>query len=82
MLALARASHGKLLTEDSIRSDRQKLVTMNQRMAQLARKGVPKSGVFEQLKLQDLGWDHTVSIVAFRGGPSGCYDEMKQQLPK
>lgn len=33
--------HGPLLTKDRIRTDRDKLVTMNQRMAELARKNVP-----------------------------------------
>jgi glyoxylase-like metal-dependent hydrolase (beta-lactamase superfamily II) len=72
--------HGKLLTKDRVRSDRQKLVAMNQRMTELVRKGVPKQNVFEQLKLQDLEWDHTVSTVAFKGGLSGYYDEMKAGL--
>jgi glyoxylase-like metal-dependent hydrolase (beta-lactamase superfamily II) len=71
--------HGKLLTKEHIRTDRQKLVTMNQRMTELARKGVPKEKVFDELKLSDLGWDHTVSTVAFKGGLSGYYDEMKAQ---
>jgi len=70
--------HGKLLTKDRIRSDRQKLVTMNQRMATLARKGVPLDQVFDQLKLADLAWDHTVSTVAFKGGLKGYYEEMKK----
>jgi glyoxylase-like metal-dependent hydrolase (beta-lactamase superfamily II) len=70
--------HGKLLTKDRIRSDRQKLVTMNQRMATLAKKGVPLDQVFDQLKLADLGWDHTVSTVAFKGGLKGYYEEMKK----
>ena len=74
--------HGKLLTKERIRSDRQKLVTMNQRMTELARKGVAKENLFEQLKLSDLGWDHTVSTVAFKGGLSGYYDEMKAQLSR
>jgi hypothetical protein len=69
--------HGPLLTKERIRSDRQKLVTMNQRMAELARKGVPLEQVFDGLKLADLGWDHTVSTVAFRGGLKGYYEEMK-----
>jgi cyclase len=71
--------HGKLLTKEHIRSDRQKLVTMNQRMTALARKGVPLEQVFDQLKLADLGWDRTVSTVAFRGGLKGYYEEMKAQ---
>ena len=71
--------HGALLNKDRIRSDRQKLVTMNQRMAELARKGVPLEQVFDQLKLADLGWDHTVSTEAFKGGLKGYYEEMKRQ---
>ena len=43
---------------------------------------MPKPDVFELLKLQDLGWDHTVSTVAFKGGLSGYYDEMKAQLSR
>ena len=58
------------------------LVTMNQRMSELARRGVPKEKVFDELKLSDLGWDHTVSTVAFKGGLSGYYDEMKALLAK
>ena len=64
-----------------MRSDRQKLVTMNQRMTGLVRKGVPKENVFDALRLGDLGWDHSVSTVAFKGGLSGYYDEMKAQVP-
>jgi len=74
--------HGKLLTKENIRSDRQKLVTMNQRMADLARKGVPLEQLFDQLKLADLGWDRTVSTVAFKGGLKGYYEEMKAQSSK
>ena len=74
--------HGKLLTKERVRSDREKLVTMNQRMTELVRKGVPKETVFSQLKLDDLGWNHTVSTVAFQGGLSGYYDEMKAQLSR
>jgi cyclase len=71
--------HGPLLDRERIRSDRQKLVTMNERMADLARRNVPLDQVLARLRLQDLGWDHTVSTVAFTGGLSGYYDEMKSQ---
>jgi cyclase len=74
--------HGPLLTKEHIRSDRQKLVTMNGRMAELAKKGVPLEQVFDQLKLADLGWHNTVSTVAFKGGLRGYYDEMKAQPSK
>jgi glyoxylase-like metal-dependent hydrolase (beta-lactamase superfamily II) len=70
--------HGPLLTKERIRSDRDKLVTMNQRMAELARRNVPLDQVFAQLKLADLGWDHTVSTEAFKGGLKGYYEEMKR----
>jgi glyoxylase-like metal-dependent hydrolase (beta-lactamase superfamily II) len=71
--------HGPLLNKERIRSDRQKLITMNQRMTELAKRNVPLDQVFAQLKLQDLGWDHTVSTVAFTGGLTGYYEEMKSQ---
>jgi hypothetical protein len=50
---------------------------MNGRMAELARQNVPLDQVLARLRLQDLGWDHTVSTVAFTGGLSGYYDDMK-----
>jgi len=71
--------HGPLMTKEQIRRDRQKLLTMNERMADLARRSVPMEQVFDGLKLGDLGWDHTVSTVAFRGGLKGYYEEMKSQ---
>jgi glyoxylase-like metal-dependent hydrolase (beta-lactamase superfamily II) len=71
--------HGPLTTKEQIRRDRQKLVTMNERMADLARRGVPMEQVFDGLNLADLGWDRTVSTVAFRGGLKGYYDEMRAQ---
>ncbi len=74
--------HGQLLTKERIRSDRQKLVTMNSRMAALAKAGVPLDQVFDRLKLADLGWDRTVSTVAFKGGLKGYYEEMKAAQPK
>lgn len=74
--------HGTLLTKERVRTDRQKLVTMNQRMTELVRRNVPLDEVFDQLKLADLGWDHTVSTVAFTGGLKGYYEEMKGQLSK
>lgn len=43
--------HGPLLTKEHVRSDRDKLVTMNQRMMELARRDVPLERVFDELKL-------------------------------
>ena len=69
--------HGPLLTRERVRSDRDKLVRMNQRMRELAAANVPLDMVFDRLRLADLGWDRTVSTVAFKGGLQGYYDEMK-----
>jgi hypothetical protein len=63
-----------------VKIDRDKLVKMNERMTALVRTGVPKESAFAQLGLADLGWDKTVSTVAFTGGVSGYYDEMKARL--
>jgi glyoxylase-like metal-dependent hydrolase (beta-lactamase superfamily II) len=71
--------HGPLLDRERIRSDRHKLITMNGRMAELAKQNVPLDQVLARLRLQDLGWDHTVSTVAFTGGLRGYYDEMKAE---
>ena len=72
--------HGALLTKERVRSDRQKLITMNERMLALVKERVPIDQVFDRLRLADLGWDHTVSTVAFKGGLKGYYAEMEAQL--
>jgi hypothetical protein len=36
--------------------------------------------LFDRLRLADLGWDRTVSTVAFKGGLKGYYGEMEAQL--
>jgi hypothetical protein len=56
--------------------------TMNQRMRELTRKGVPKEQlktldqIRTQLRLADLGWEHSVSTTASINGFSRYYDEM------
>jgi glyoxylase-like metal-dependent hydrolase (beta-lactamase superfamily II) len=72
--------HGALLTKERVRSDRRKLVAMNERMLALVRERVPIDQVFDRLHLADLGWDRTVSTVAFKGGLKGYYEEMEAQL--
>jgi cyclase len=71
--------HGPLLTKERVRTDRDKLARMNQRMAELAKANVPMDAVFDRLRLADFGWDRTVSTVAFKGGLAGYYAEMKAQ---
>jgi glyoxylase-like metal-dependent hydrolase (beta-lactamase superfamily II) len=72
--------HGALLTKERVRSDRQKLITMNERMLALVKERVPIDQVFDRLHLADLGWERTVSTVAFKGGLKGYYAEMEAQL--
>jgi hypothetical protein len=53
---------------------------MNRRMRELALKKVPKSQVQAQLKLDDLGWEHSVSTSAWVGTSlDKYYDEMAAQ---
>jgi cyclase len=73
--------HGPLLTKQRVRADRDKLAQMNLRMAALAKANVPIESVFDRLRLADFGWDRTVSTVAFKGGLTGYYDEMKSAQP-
>jgi glyoxylase-like metal-dependent hydrolase (beta-lactamase superfamily II) len=72
--------HGALLTKERVRSDRQKLITMNERMLALVKERVPLDQVFDRLHLADLGWERTVSTVAFKGGLKGYYAEMEAQI--
>jgi glyoxylase-like metal-dependent hydrolase (beta-lactamase superfamily II) len=74
--------HGPLLTKARVREDRDKLARMNQRMLELVKANVPLEAVFDRLQLADLGWDRTVSTVAFKGGLQGYYDEMRAQLTR
>jgi len=48
--------------------------------ALLTKERVPIDQVFDRLRLADLGWDRTVSTVAFKGGLKGYYAEMEAQL--
>jgi cyclase len=73
--------HGPLLTRQRVRADRDKLLQMNLRMAALAKANVPIEAVFDRLKLADFGWDRSVSTVAFKGGLTGYYNEMKNAQP-
>ena len=66
-----------------MRSDRDKLVDVNERMTALVRKGSVSRGALRPARAwRILGWDKTVSTVAFTGGLSGYYDEMKAQIGK
>ncbi|OFX27679.1 MAG: hypothetical protein A2Z07_10420 [Armatimonadetes bacterium RBG_16_67_12] len=74
--------HGKIMTKDDVRAYRARFQAMNDRMRDLVRRGVTKDDLKTldqaraQLKLADLGWDHSVSTMTWFGGIQRYYDEM------
>ncbi len=69
--------HGRLFDKEYVRQYVQKLETMNQRMIDLVKKGVPKDRAAAELRLDDLGWANTDSTSTFMRGSIGpYYDEM------
>ena len=71
--------HGRVLTKDFVRAYVPKLETMNTRMADLVKKRVPKDQLEKQLKLDDLGWHHTVSTGTFMRSIGQYYDESRRR---
>jgi glyoxylase-like metal-dependent hydrolase (beta-lactamase superfamily II) len=72
--------HGRVMNKDDVRAYRARFAEMNRRMRELALKKVPKSQVQAQLKLDDLGWAHSVSTTAWAGTSlDKYYDEMAAQ---
>jgi cyclase len=72
--------HGPLYTKQYVLEYAQKLEILNQRMFDLVKAGVPKDQAFDKLKLDDLGWAHTVSTGTFKSSVPGYYDEMAAVL--
>jgi cyclase len=74
--------HGKVMTRPEVQAYRNRFETMNQRMRELIKKGVPKdqlktlAQVRAQLRLAELGWDNSVSTTASLGSFSQYYDEL------
>lgn len=68
--------HGRLLTKDDVRAYKPKIETMNRRMTDLIRNGVPRDRAGAQLRLDDLGWAHTVSTGTFMASVGRYYDEL------
>lgn len=79
---IAIPGHGKLMTKAEVQAYRARFETMNQRMRELIRKGVPKDQVRTleqirtQLRLADLGWDNSVSTTASINSFGEYYDEL------
>ena len=48
--------HGPVLTKDNVRTFRQNLVTLRQRMTDVVKGGVKKEDLGKRLKTDDLGW--------------------------
>jgi glyoxylase-like metal-dependent hydrolase (beta-lactamase superfamily II) len=77
---VAIPGHGDYLTKDQVRKYVQNLETMNARMADLVRKGTPKSELRTALKIDDLGWANSVSTVNFWTKAESYYDEIARSL--
>ena len=68
--------HGRILNRDFVRDYIPKMETMNKRMAELVKRHVPKDQLEKQLKLDDIGWAHTVSTGTFMSSIGQYYDEV------
>jgi glyoxylase-like metal-dependent hydrolase (beta-lactamase superfamily II) len=68
--------HGRLMSKDEVLAYKLRFEEMNQRMADLARRGVPKADAQARLRLEELGWSNTVSTTTWAAGIDAYYDEM------
>lgn len=76
--------HGPVFDKQYVREYVQKFETMNQRMEDMVKEGVPKDRdrLVAGLKLEDLGWAHTDSTDTFiENSIDAYYDEMAALLP-
>ncbi len=71
--------HGRVMNKDDVRAYRARFAEMNRRMLEITRRGVPKDRAEAELKLADLGWDHSVSTTAWESSFSRYYDEIGAQ---
>lgn len=74
--------HGRVMTKVEVQAYRARFQEMNNRMRALAKKRFPRDQLLTleqartQLKLADLGWENSVSTVAFLTSIGQYYDEM------
>ena len=74
---VAIPGHGQPMNREDIRQYVQKVETMNTRMKDAVRRGVPVDRVVPELGLEDLGWAHTASTTNFlTNDVRGYYAEM------
>jgi glyoxylase-like metal-dependent hydrolase (beta-lactamase superfamily II) len=64
--------HGPMLTKDQVRSFRNKMQTLNERMAAFIKDGGAKSDLATRIKLDDLDWPFPA------GGLNGLFDELSK----
>jgi hypothetical protein len=64
------------MTKDEARAYRVRFQAMNDRARGLIRKGVPKDRFAAELKLDDFGWEKSVSTVVFLRSIGRYYDEV------
>ena len=64
--------HGPVLTKDQVRAFRNKMQTLNERMAALVRSGGRKTDIATQIKLDDLDWPFPPDALG------GLYDELSK----
>lgn len=68
--------HGRVMTRDDARAYRARFQAMNDRARGLIRKGVAKDRFEAELRLDDFGWEKTVSTVVFKRSIGLYYDEL------
>jgi glyoxylase-like metal-dependent hydrolase (beta-lactamase superfamily II) len=77
--------HGRVMNKDDVRAYRVRFQTMNDRMRDAIRRGVPKErfATLDQarteLKLADLGWENSVSTTAWFSSMPAYYDEFARR---
>jgi cyclase len=71
--------HGRIMNKDDVRAYRARFAEMNRRMKEITRRKVPKDQALAALKLDDLGWGHSVSTIAFAPNIGRYYDEIAAQ---
>jgi glyoxylase-like metal-dependent hydrolase (beta-lactamase superfamily II) len=68
--------HGRVMDKDAVRAYRARFAEMNRRARALARGKVPRADFQARLKLEELGWDRSVSTTAWAASINQYYDEM------
>ncbi len=68
--------HGRVMTKDDARAYRVRFQAMNDRAREVIRKGVSKDRFVADLRLQDFGWEKSVSTSAFMRSVDQYYDEI------